>query len=319
MQQQVWRDLFNRRLCKLKSNAINYLNPAHKSGDAWVRIASSVQSRGGRPLILECASCQDCTLEAMRTQVFANQCIDCTVVLFAHASVMCYEAIICPRCSSASIVKNGKTSQRKQRYLCKDCRRQFIRDYANLGCVGAVRDLVVPLTINGAGIRDIERVLFLSTNTILKTLLEAATLADDPAYPRRVHDLEMDESWSFIGAKRRQRWTWYGYDRQRRKVVAFVNERRTDAACRQLLQKLGDCRITRYHTDNWQSYARFLPTRRHRTGKEGTSRIERHNLNFRTRLKRLQRHTICYSKSAVTHDAVIKLYVHHSNAGHHHF
>src|SRR6266498_3632002 len=68
MQQQVWRDLFNRRLCKLKSNAINYLNPAHESGDAWVRIASSVQSRGGRPLILECASCRDCTLEAMRAR-----------------------------------------------------------------------------------------------------------------------------------------------------------------------------------------------------------------------------------------------------------
>jgi insertion element IS1 protein InsB len=179
--------------------------------------------------------------------------------------------------------------------------------------------LVVPLTINGAGIRDIERVLFLSTNTIIKTLLEAAKRADDPAYPRRVRDLEMDEFWSFVGAKQRQRWTWYGYDRQRRKVVAFVNERRTDAACRQLLQKLAGCRITRYHTDNWQSYAKFLPARRHRTGKEGTSRIERHNLNFRTRLKRLQRHTICYSKSAVMHDAVIKLYVHHSNAGHHHF
>jgi len=65
--------------------------------------------------------------------------------------------------------------------------------------------------------------------------------------------------------------------------------------------------------------AKLLPARRHRTGKEGTSRIERHNLNFRTHLKRLQRHTICYSKSAVMHDAVIKLYVHHSNAGHHHF
>jgi len=38
-------------------------------------------------VILECASCRDCTLEAMRTQVFANQCIDCTVVLFAQASV----------------------------------------------------------------------------------------------------------------------------------------------------------------------------------------------------------------------------------------
>src|SRR5262249_10379235 len=177
------------------------------------------------------------------------------------SAAMCYEAIICPRCSSVGIVKNGKTAQRKQRYLCKDCRRQFIRDYTNLGCVGAVRDLVVPLTINGAGIRDIERVLFLSTNTILKTLLEAATLEDDPAYPRRVHDLEMDEFWSFVGAKRRQRWTWYGYDRQRRNVGTFVNERRTDAACRQLLQKLDGCQITRYHTDNWQSSAKLLPTR----------------------------------------------------------
>jgi IS1 family transposase len=44
---------------------------------------------------------------------------------------------------------------------------------------------------------------------------------------------------SNVGAKRRQRWTWYGYDRYLRKVVAFVNERRTDDACRQLLQKPG--------------------------------------------------------------------------------
>jgi len=188
------------------------------------------------------------------------------------SAAMCYEAIICPRCSSVSIVKNGKTAQRKQRYLCKDCRRQFIRNYTNLGRIGAVRDLVVPLTINGAGIRDIERVLFLSSNTILKTLRESATRLDEPAYPRRVRDLEMDEFWSFVGAKRRQRWTWYGYDRQRRKVVAFVNERRTDAACRQLLQKLGDCQITRYHTDNWRSYARFLPTRRHRIGSVHSAR-----------------------------------------------
>jgi insertion element IS1 protein InsB len=79
----------------------------------------------------------------------------------------------------------AKTAQRKQRYLCKDCRRQFIRNYTNLGCVGAVRDLVVPLTINGAGIRDIERVLFLSTNTILKTLRESATRLGEPATQSR--------------------------------------------------------------------------------------------------------------------------------------
>jgi len=77
-------------LC-LNLNAINYLNPAYKSGDAWVLFASSVQSREGRPLILECAFCQDCTLEANSTQVFANQCIDCTAVLAVLTQSMPYK------------------------------------------------------------------------------------------------------------------------------------------------------------------------------------------------------------------------------------
>ena len=47
-------------------------------------------------------------------------------------------------------------------------------------------------------------------NEYLTGALEAAKRADAPAYPRRVRDLEMDEFWSFVGAKRRQRWTWYG-------------------------------------------------------------------------------------------------------------
>jgi insertion element IS1 protein InsB len=50
------------------------------------------------------------------------------------------------------------------------------------------------------------------------------------------------------------------------------------------------------------------------TSKAGTLNIERNHLNFRTRIKRLQRRTICYSKSAEMHEAVIKLYVHYSNS-----
>jgi IS1 family transposase/transposase-like protein len=231
---------------------------------------------------------------------------------------MCYEAITCPNCSSLNIVKNGKTGQRKQRFLCKDCRRQFIRDYTYMGCVGAVRALIVPLTMNGSGLRDISRVLLLSLNTALKTLRQAAEEVSEPTVPRRVHDLEVDEFWSFVGAKGRRRWTWYGFDRQRRKVIASVNDRRTDAACGRLLKKLEGCQVSRYHTDGWQSYKRLLSARKHKVGKEGTRCVERHNLNFRTHIKRLQRRTICYSKSVEMHDAVLKLYVHHSNAGHHH-
>jgi insertion element IS1 protein InsB len=231
---------------------------------------------------------------------------------------MCYEEIACPECSSLNIVKNGKTAQQKQRYRCKECRRQFLRDYTYFGCDGAVRALVVPMTMNGAGIRDIARVLLISPNTVLKTLRSAAQLEREPVVSARVAALELDEFWSFVGAKKRQRWTWYAFDRQRRQVVAFVNERRTDAACQSLVAKLEGCQVGRYYTDDWQSYAKYLPTAKHQVGKDGTLHIERNNLNFRTHLKRLQRRTICYSKSTVMHDAVLKLYVNHLNAGHHH-
>lgn len=54
-------------------------------------------------------------------------------------------------------------------------------------------------------------------------------------------------------------------------------------------------------------------------GKLWTQRIERHNLNFRTHLKRLHRKTICFSKTERMHDAVIKLYVNYINQAQHHF
>ena len=33
---------------------------------------------------------------------------------------------ICPSCSSKKIVKNGRIHNRKQRFKCKECNRQFI-------------------------------------------------------------------------------------------------------------------------------------------------------------------------------------------------
>jgi hypothetical protein len=84
-------------------NAINHLDSAHKSGDAWVRIASSVQAwvvvhwedpqrlepiRIPAHLIpINAPPAEDCTLEAMRTQACANQCMDFKGLLFAQPSI----------------------------------------------------------------------------------------------------------------------------------------------------------------------------------------------------------------------------------------
>jgi insertion element IS1 protein InsB len=148
---------------------------------------------------------------------------------------------------------------------------------------------------------------------VLKVIRQEAAAVPEPAVPRHIRTLELDEFWSFAGSKKQPRWTWYAWDREHHQVVAFVNGRRTDEMGRALRRKLGQARVNTYRTDRWPTYARCLPRRRQQTGKGGTCHIERNHLNFRTRVKRLQRRTICYSRSEEMHDAVIKLFIHYSS------
>lgn len=87
---------------------------------------------------------------------------------------MCYEEVACPRCSSLNVKKNGISAQYKQRFRCKECERQFITDYIYQAYKAGVRSLVLPMTMNGSGIRDISRVLSISTNTVLKKKVRAS-------------------------------------------------------------------------------------------------------------------------------------------------
>ena len=79
--------------------------------------------------------------------------------------------------------------------------------------------------------------------------------------------------------------------------------------CRSLLDKLAAFNISRYFTDDWASYSKLIPPDRHVVGKRHTQRIENKNLLFRTRIKRLARKTICFSKSETMHDTVIGLFI----------
>ncbi|WP_373527776.1 IS1 family transposase, partial [Nostoc sp.] len=56
-------------------------------------------------------------------------------------------------------------------------------------------------------------------------------------------------------------------------------------------------------------YERHLPQEMHSIGKRNTQKIERKHLGLRTRIKRLTRKTICFSKSEVMHDLVIGLFI----------
>lgn len=125
----------------------------------------------------------------------------------------------------------------------------------------------------------------------------------------QVNAAEMDEMWSFVGNKKQQRWLWHAIDHATGKVLAYVLAPHTDAALESLMQLLTPLGIQRFYTDGWGGYARLLDENQHEVGKQYTQKIERKHLTLRTRIKRLARKTICFSKSEQMHDIVIGLFV----------
>lgn len=73
-------------------------------------------------------------------------------------------------------------------------------------------------------------------------------------------------------------------------------------------------------TDEWESYNRELPKEKNLTGKIFTLRIERNNLTLRTRIKRLARRTVNFSRSVKLHEKVIGTFIEniYSTNWHHH-
>ncbi len=122
-------------------------------------------------------------------------------------------------------------------------------------------------------------------------------------------DSELDEMWSYVGNKENPRWLWHAIERHSGKVLAYVFGRRKDEVFLQLKTLLEPFGITRFYTDDWGAYKRHLEANQHEVGKKNTQKIENKHLNLRTRIKRLARKTICFSKSIVMHDIVIGLFI----------
>jgi insertion element IS1 protein InsB len=120
---------------------------------------------------------------------------------------------------------------------------------------------------------------------------------------------ELDEMWSFVGAKESARWLWPALDPRTGRVLAYVVGSRKDATCLKLRALLVPFGITRYYTDKAGVYRRHLPPAQHTVGKLSMQKIERKHLTLRTRLKRLARKTLCFSRSRVMHDLLIALYM----------
>jgi insertion element IS1 protein InsB len=122
-------------------------------------------------------------------------------------------------------------------------------------------------------------------------------------------EAELDEMWSFVKSKKEERWLWHAIDHETGEVLAYVLSSHKDEAFLKLKKLLEPFGITQYYTDGWGAYERHIEPALHLVGKCNTQKIERKHLTLRTRIKRLVRKTICFSKSIRMHDIVIGLFI----------
>lgn len=213
----------------------------------------------------------------------------------------------CPFCKGFNVIRYGKTSQSKQRYKCKLCHKFFINTYTKLAYMACINDKIKRLLNEGCGIRSISKLLHITTRTVIRKILDISGKVNKPSmYIGK--EYEVDEMLTYVGSKRKLYWIVYALEKKTRQVVEFTIGSRTNKTLHEITDKLLLSSASKVYTDKLLNYKYLIPSAIHSTKYRGTNYIERNHLTIRTHLKRLNRRSICYSKSAVLLSACLRIY-----------
>lgn len=215
------------------------------------------------------------------------------------------ETIRCPKCSG-NTVKNGKTLG-KQQYKCKQCYKRFQLDYTYKACEPYTNPNIVALIKEGCGIRSIARLLSISVSTVLERIRKIAAKIEQPAIVKG-KEFEVDELRTYIKKKDKPIWIVLALERSTKKIVTFNIGSRTNKTLNTVIKTIELAKPKKIFTDKLKNYRFLINTEIHSTKQYGTNHVERANLDLRKNLKRLNRKTICFSKSITVLTAILKIY-----------
>lgn len=214
---------------------------------------------------------------------------------------------ICSYCYSSKIIKNGHTKTHKQQYFCKNCKKRFLDFYSYNAYKPLINSFIIQFIKEGLGIRSISRILKISTTTLLKRILTISKNINRPILPFG-KTFEMDELRFFIRKKKNAMWIVYAIEKETKEVANFYIGKRNNKTLNAVIKTLLNSKASKIFTDKFKNYQYLIPKNLHSTKRFSTNHIERENLNIRTRLKRFQRKTICFSKSISITLAILKIY-----------
>ncbi|OXG07841.1 IS1 family transposase [Flavobacterium araucananum] len=214
--------------------------------------------------------------------------------------------IKCSFCNGKCI-KNGFQSNGNQRYKCCVCQKRQQSDYGYNAYKSNINQNIILFTKEGLGIRSTARLLKISTTTLLKRIVSIARKINQPIISKG-KTYEVDEMCTYISNKRNFIWLVYALDKNSRTVVSFNVGKRTNKTLSRVLDTLKLSEAKKIFTDRLKNYRYLIDEKLHSVKRFGTNYIERKNLTLRTHLKRLNRRTICFSKSLVVFTAILKIY-----------
>ncbi len=211
------------------------------------------------------------------------------------------------RYCGATCIKKGIQNGR-QKLFCKSCAKHQQSAYKNKACQIGINSRVVRYVCEGVGIRGISRILAISTTTVQNRILKIAKNIPQPMILKG-KSYEVDEMRTYIGSKKRDFWLISAFCRETKRIVAFKIGKRNKGNAKTIIDTLLLSEARKIYTDRWSAYFSLVPKQVHDTQKYRINHLERFHLTLRTRLKRLSRKTICYSKSLSMLSSCVRIVV----------
>jgi insertion element IS1 protein InsB len=228
----------------------------------------------------------------------------------ASLQCSCYKHVgsqlICQICDKP-MIKNGKLVTGKQRFYCKSCRKSKLSAYSYKAYEPHINTNIISLTKENVGILGTSRLLGISPTTVLSRIKKIAkAIIQKPIIIGKTY--EVDELRTFYKSKKHLIWIVYALDKVTKQVVSFNIGARTNKTLATVTKSLTLAKAKTIYTDKLINYKYLIDSKIHNFKNRATNHIERHNLTMRTQLKRLNRRSISFSKSAIILYAVLKIY-----------
>lgn len=235
--------------------------------------------------------------------------------------------MVCPHCTSTSVVKNGfKADSKKQRYKCRSCRRKFVCGGQDWFVSDRERLIIDNLLKERTALRGICRVVGISLSWLVAyTSSLYQKQPQDLGYIHKnrhkgsngevvltLYECEADEMWSFVGKKTNKQWIWIALCGRTKQVICFHVGGRGREDAKLFWAKIPEevKQQSIIHTDDWEPYKGVIPEAIHRPAKmkKFTNHIERFNNTVRQRVSRLVRKTLSFSKKLENHILALRYF-----------